>query len=468
MATNVIQLPDPRQTTPARRSKIDLRKGWGADVAALYDGTYRMTMEPQGRSGVPQTFGAIRLEQNPDLHPAIARGAGKPGIWWDLANSPQVEAAFQKPIRAISGTTFRLEEVELPPWATADDKAAAAVQYEYASRVWSWLGRLGGVLDRIAYESIWTTGTMGFCWYEISADKVDWKLEGLPRRSYWRPRLHWRAPWTVRYWLTQAEQLRGVVADFSRVYEWRGQHISGYTVIPAEKILHIAPLQLGSNFEGRSWLRPIRIQLEMLRQAIRLQALGYEIVAIGEVFFLVEKDTMLNDDDIELLTEYVVNRKAGNISGAILPAGVTVMTTKPSDTVADLGDWINQLERQVYDALDASDKVIAAQQHGSYAARETASADARDSFDYIAEQYVARPLMALLERMLIANFPGWALGGMIFTPKVAWGVVEERDNSKYLADLIAAATAGLVDLDAAKRAATDLLDLAKAGAKVTE
>ncbi len=208
----------------------------------------------------------------------------------------------------------------------------------------------------------------------------------------------------------------------------------------------------------------------MLRQLLRLQALGAEVGALGE--FIIERDgSTIGGDEAkneDTLKKYIANRKATNVPGLLLPAGYKANLQKAGDQVPDLTAQIDQMERHVLLALDAEDEVIALQSAGSYAARETASSDARDAYDYLTSNYVARPLEDVLRRMIAASFPEHAATGRIHVPAVKWSVVEERDNSAYLADLYAFAGAFPEMRGEAMRAAAGLLDLASADAEVME
>ena len=80
---------------------------------------------------------------------------------------------------------------------------------------------------------------------------------------------------------------------------------------------------------------------------------------------------------------------------------------------------------------------------GSYSARQDASAEARDAYDYLAD-LPARAAERLLRRFIILNFPMDARLGMIFTPNVAHAVVEEKDNAKRASTLATLKNAGLL------------------------
>lgn len=393
-----------------------------------------------GRPGMPWASGTLFLEKHPDLKPPQARGIGSnPGVFWELRNIPQVRSSLGRPIRTLSEVPFRLEKATLPEHATPTDQEILERQHRYCSQVfWEWCE--SGALSRFIREVLWTAPICGFYWGEIVAHKGT--FEGL---DTWIPDVpEWRAPWTVRYWITQREQLEGVLADFSASWDFEGGPSPSTVPIPRSKFIHVASEQIGSNFEGDSWLRPAYNQLLQLKQAYQILGLAVEVYGIGELWFKVGEQGLDKDSETEL-TDYLENRKASLVPGGILPPGVEPHYGSPAQTMPDLAPVFATLERAVAMVLDSEDRIMALTEAGSYAARKTASEDARKAYSSIVGQYVVRPLRELLRRFIAVNWPEDAAQGKVYLPRIKFGQVSERDPSEYVKQIVMAIQSGALD-----------------------
>lgn len=418
------------------------------DVRRLSDGRYRVEYRHRdGQPGLPMSSGVLLLDTHPDIRGGRARGRnGQPGRYWELRNLPHVQSALSRPIRALSGTPWRLDDAPMPPWADAHDHAAAKRQRELCERIfWAWEQQPGGFAQYVT-EVLWTTLVCGFSWFELVSEDAIWTLEsvGFPLR-YQCPRLpEWRAPWAIDYWLTDREHFLGVVASFHNATDYSGGTGKSHVVIPREKILHVANEQIGSNFEGRSSLRSVYNFLLMVRQAYQLQALAVEVNSLGELWFKLTGDANLSPAEEAWLERYIKTRKASHVPGGILPPGVEVEYGSPKDRMPDMGPIIEGLERQIALGLDNDDKLIALGKAGSYAAKDVATDESRSSFNDLARQFITTPLKDVLRRFICVNFPHDAAAGRVFVPRIVHGEVEERDTEKWLASVALARETGLL------------------------
>lgn len=444
-----VQTPDKGETphVPPTKDRKAIRVPFlDADLGeyaidAVSDGSAKVTWTRRdGQPGVPMAGGVIRLEKHSDLASMWARGrGGDPGVYWGLQNLPQVQAAINRPVRTLAATPVRWERPELPEWASEVDRTEAEIQFEWAQKATRWTPAQWA---QFARESLKTTVVTGFCPFELVGEEREFSVGGVDGKWICPLPPEWRAPWSVRYWLTLREDLQGVVFDFYQSSDYQGHHGESLVAIPAEKLLLVTSERVGSNWEGYSWLRPIYNHLLMLRQAYQLQALAVEVHGVGELFFLMSEDSPGNPNDVAALKAYLGSRKAESAPGAILPHGITPMWSSPDSNIPDLTPVFESLERAIAIALDSDDRLIALQQAGSFAARETASADARDSYDYIFQSFIAHPLEEMLRRFIRLNFPGH---DRVWCPRLAYGQVEERDMGAYVETVSKAYLTGLLD-----------------------
>lgn len=395
---------------------------------------------------MPWRWGLLRLEDHPDL---IARQApGTPSRFWEVAKDPLVAGMLRRLMSILGGADYHLERPELPAWLEGNPLAEFArdLQFAYLERVfYGWLqsGRRG--FKRFVRDSVLTTPIEGFSWYEIVAEQrtVDLGPELGTHEVWWPEVPEWRAPWSIWWWLTSDEQLVGVVAGFSYSTDY-GQSNSGtqwQTVIPADKMLLVTTGQVGSNFLGRSWLRDIYNYLLAKRDAFALEQLSYEVNGVGELFFKLPERGVASGDQISL-ENYVDHRKGDHAPGGVLPYGVEPMRLKGE--VLDFSPLLKRLDIQISQAWNQDDRLIALGDHGARAARETASEDARDGLDDVAQELIAEPIEELFERMIRASFPELAEVGHVYVPRLSHTQVEETDNAAYIAMLAQAVGAGLI------------------------
>lgn len=430
----------------------------GLTVSDVQSGLYRVDwLKPIGQVGYPWASGMLYLEHRPDLYPIQARGLGMPGKLRALSQNPYVKAAIRRPVRAIASTPLRLERPELPEWATTEDYAAAERQWQLCQRAWDRLTKRKKGLAKFTREVI-GAAVDGFYLGEKVYDEQTYDFEGFAA-TYLVPRLpELRASWTVRYWLTQREQPIGVVLENNRSTDYGGGGGSSWIVIPWKKLVHVAAEMTGSNLEGEAWIRPVVNHIEILNTSHTLEALAAEVNGVGEMHVtLPDKHT-----DAKATAEihgHLQRRKAGQAAGMVLPFGTQVTLTSPMSAMPDFGPMQSRLIQAIAIALDESDQLIALQQTGSYAARADASAEHRDGYDYLLQEYVAAPLEDVLETTIEINFPGDVAAGRVFVPTVGWGVVEERDIGDYIGTLGIALQTGILSAEDMARAKPTLLEL---------
>lgn len=423
--------------------------------------------ERQSLDGVQRASGIFALEQNPDLRPYAARGlATRPGAWWDLANTPEVAARLLEISRELSAMQLRLEPAELPEWASDVDEHLAALQLEVARRWWhAWVNdpkrRLRALINDVASY----VPTCGFCLAETTARWGVMQLsDGLQLRCLIPDPPSSIAPWTTRYWVHRGATWEGSIFDFASVRDKDGDAGEHEVFIPADKLLHIALDQVGGLLEGRSMLRPCFQQLHQLRDLYRLQALGAEIHAVGELWFTQAGLTAgaggaikssASSRELAILEQILVNRGAVFVTGAVLPPGVEPVYGKSRENVPDLSPQIRTLREAIAMVMGNEHRLMGTTGgSGTYAARKDASADAAEPLDFFAELLVARPLEDTLARFLALAFPGAPL----YRPRVCWGNVE-TDTTTWVQNVALAREKGLLTGDDIEDVVREKLDL---------
>jgi len=421
--------------------------------------------DEMGQPGMPWSSGVLNLEHHPDLHPLRARGiGGNVGKYWKDQWLPQVRSPLTRPIRALIGLPWRLEQPEVPDWASLEDVRAARRQWELCQRVWHGWQSKRQTWNQTIREMVLTAQVAGFYWGEIVTQERSMELPsvGFPVR-YQIPGLpRWRAPWSIQYWLTQKERPVGVIASFSQASDYDSGVGDSWVVIPWAKIVHVGAEQIGSALEGFSSLRSVNNLLEMLKDTYRLRALAIEVNGVGELFFKLSEGGVDAVDE-EKLRDYIRFRKSAQVSGAVLPNGVEPHYGSPSATMPNLEPVVDGLTRDIMLGLDSEDRLIAVMDTGAYAARESASADARDQYDYLASELVAGPLEQCLEAAVRINFPADVAAGRTFIPRVDWGVAETRDMGDWVSTVALARQAGILDDPVIGPGVREQLDLPASG-----
>lgn len=415
-------------------------------------------------SGIPSSYGKIRLEQDPELVPMRARGyGGNPGLFYDLLNSSEVESALEEYVSAVVSAPYSLEPAEVPPWFVEDEAhlLAAIRHYEYAQRVWYEWTRAGLPRDlwTMASELARTTPVFGFYVGEIVAVPYVWQLTGDPYpRVYWVPKpLEWRAPWTVCEWLLQADRQVGVVLNNTYQVMSDGKVGKFQIALPRRKYIHVQGRMLGPNPEGRSHLRCVYENVQMLRDAKEIEALSIEANGLGT---MVVQDGTSSDDPLggmgkgqrDAIEDHLSNYNARHVPWLLLPRGVDAKVLSPSASIHEMGGPITRHERSIAFGLGSEGRLIGTQKHGSHAARESASNDTWRPYSHAANGYVARPIQELIRRMTVWNFPEDVVTDRIYASYVRVGRVEKTTTAERLDNMgRAAALVGTPLQDAALR-----------------
>ena len=433
--------------------------------------------EHQSLSGVQRASGIIQIERNPDLSPYRARGFGAdPGVWWDLRNLPETGAPLARLTREVSSTPLQLVEPTLPDWASEVDEHLAAMQLELAQRWFhAWTNDPEQHLGDVVRDLVDYAPACGFCALELTGTPglitlsdgytVDALIPNLPAVI---------APWTARYWITQGRVFKGATFNFNNVRDRDGDAGAWDEFIPAEKLVIVSHDANGQNYEGRSAMRPVFNQLHQLRDLYKLQALGAEVHALGELWFTQAASSgtlggtapTLSPEVVAQLVALLDNRAAVYVPGAILPPGVEPVYGQSKANLPDLTPQIRVLREAVSLVMGDEHRLMGTTGgSGTYAARKDASAGAKEPLDFALETLVARPLETVLARFLALAFPG----APVFCPRITWGAVED-DTTEWIANVRSAREGGLLDdpdygdqvrdaLNLPPRAQTDLAGL---------
>lgn len=398
----------------------------------------------QGITGIPISRGYITLETHPDLAPFKARGIwSDPGVFYKLAHdTPQVTAAMDAPTNAIVSAPYRVEPTELPPWADDEDKAAQARQLEFCQRVFHRWGRNNW--RRYCRDVMRTAPISGFYLGEMTADLVD--VDGV---AYLMPDLpEYRAPWTVREWIHQTDTLRGVKFNFGGTDSWGTYGVNGdpLVVIPIEKLVHIASGQVGSNWEGVSWLRPVWMHIKFLQSALSLWALANQVNALGTLVSTSPVGSPVSSTTADTIEKQANNYVARDVPTIGMPPGHDLKHISPQQQLPDMTPFVIILERMIAMALKNAHSLIALQKAGSYAARADASSEARDGWKFIADEFISNPVETqIFERFIRLNFPMDAAAGRVYVPELKVDEVQVQDPKEVIDAIAAAQDAGLLD-----------------------
>lgn len=437
-------------TIAAAATRVDyLGKSWEVDLS-----------ETLGQPGLPWSSGLLRVERNPELHPLQARGLGSnPGVFWELRNNPQVQAAVSPPVQAVASAPYRLGRPELPDWADELDELALERQYALQQRVWwDWTREDGRPTWRACVEdNLLTAIICGFSWAEILAEQQFLQLPGdASPQLYYVPDLpEWRAPWTVRYWIVQAGRVVGIDASFSGSLSNSGSPRMGdYRVVyPQGKYVHITADDVSSNPEGRSWLRPAYPHIGMLRDGEQVDALAVETNALGTIVIKQDKERPFADEERERLEEHLDNYAARHVPWVVMPPGGEYEVKSPLTQLPQLGSHLDRLERVVLMSLKGSHQLIALQKAGSYAAREDASREAREALSYIVARYIQPIWGQVMGAIIKANWPeDWAAGRIYVAPLLV-GDMTASNAPERVGALAQAVTGGLLTWTPADEAA---------------
>lgn len=405
----------------------------------------------QSLSGVQRASGIIQIERNPELSPYRARGFGAdPGLWWDLRNLPETGAPLSRLTREVASTPLYLVPATLPEWASEVDEHLAAMQMELAQRWFhAWTNDPEQHLGDVVRDLVDYAPACGFTTMELTGQHGIITLsDGYTVESLVPDLPAVIAPWSTRYWITKGRKFCGAIYNFSSVQDRDGGRGDFEVFIPAEKLVVVSHDANGQNYEGRSVMRPIFQQLHQIRDLYKLQALGAEIHALGELWFTQQATSgaqggtapTLSPDVVAQLIHVLNTRGAFYVPGAILPPGVEPVYGQSKANMPDLTPMIRILREAIALVMGDEHRLMGTGAVGSYAARADASDDAKSPLDFTLETLVARPLETVLARFLGMAFPG----APIFCPRVSWGQVA-TDKSQWIADVAAAKAAGLLD-----------------------
>lgn len=386
--------------------------GWGFALTASFAG-------PIGTEGLPWASGELYLEQHPDLSPVKARGRwGDPGVWHELQSLSPASSRLLEITAALTSTPWRLS----PPSPPADptDKGLYDQQLQFQQELWRrWTQRgLRRGLRAWIEELVRTPLVYGFGLWEVYDGPDGWPA--LPA---------WRAPWGVERWLIQGETPVGWIQQIS-TQDGAGR-AAQRVLVPWTRTIHVAHRPLGpSDLEGRSLMRDAYTPLRALRALIRDQGRSAATNAQGVWTSHTELGaTNVNEADLDALADHILSYESAHVPYVLPPAGVKMELVSAQHAVADLSPQIQTAERLASHAMGGAHQLIALQGEGSYAARSSASGDARDVLDYYA-QLVISGIEQALAHPLRARWPG-----RVWVCAVEYGQVEQRDNAAYIGTL---------------------------------
>jgi hypothetical protein len=395
-----------------------------------------------GRPGLPWSLGRLRLESNPDLAPVKARGSGSDaGVYFNLARtSPHVQAALRDFIASLTASPWRIEKPSLKPWHAGDPAAEAALtrQWRLAQYMWSEWTELGHHRDLFRWMADMLTYAYVCGFYLGEHNAVPETLDlGEGSREYLvfgLPEL--RAPWSISEWYLVDELPVGCKqrTSYSRDSPLPGgapPTSDSFHVLPWWKLHHWTLTDSGpSDLEGTSALRPAYVSLKAIQIISQIQGLCVERDGLGTwVAEAVDPNFPPDEAEAERLEQHFETAKAEHLPW-VRSERYRIRIESPNDSVPDYTAIRGIYERDLMLSLDQAHKMIGLHQHGSFAARESASADARDSYDLPASR-LGKSIESLFRTALEANFPEDFERGYKFVPDAKWAQVETRSNIQY-------------------------------------
>ncbi len=405
----------------------ELRAGhWVGRECSRAD-SYRVDLSKAlGQAGYQWRSGVLNLEQNPEVHPLVARGFnGKPGLYYGLLAHPQVEGPFEDAVAGICSAPLSLVDAKLPRWDEGSAHAALCrlSQKELADRLWYWWTRPESTtgLRKMRDDFVRSVIPYGFYIGEIVARPV---IAQLPidkhPRLYWLPWAEWRAPWSLREWLLQDDKLVGVV--LSTTYATDAQGRSGKEVcLDADKILTFSARSPGRNYEGRSSFRSAQAHVGMLGDVYTLEALSSEVNGLGTLI-VTEPEGGLGEHT-DRIDKHLLSYKGQHVPTLRVPFGTKVSNLSPQSQMPELGGVIGRHERAIGFGTNSEGKLVGTQKHGSNSARGSAIGDQWAPYAYQAQRYVVDPFAQLIGRAVRHNHPDHDLMDRIYTPTVHIGQI---------------------------------------------
>lgn len=391
---------------------------WGGQgEATAYEGMPLVVEVDQevGVPGLPWSSGRLRLETHPDLCPVRARGYyGNPGVYHELQAVPPAANRLLEITTTVASSPWRLEDPKLP---VGQDEALYREQVAFQRGLWARWSAPGQTRSLRAWieELVRVPLTYG---------NGLWEAFMLPDGSPALPAF--RAPWTVDRWVMQGETPLGWVQQTNTSDSWGRS--AQRVLIPWERTIHVAHRPLGpSDLEGRSLLRDAYTPLRALIDLYGQQSLSAALNAVGTWATDIDKDAQVSDAVLDGIAEHIESYDHSHVPYIMTPPGVKMILHRPTDAVADLTPQIVMYERQAAIAMGGGHAYIALQGDGSRAARDSASGDARDLFDYYATM-VCSGIERALRVYLQMRWPS----GPHHVCTAAYGQVEQRDNASYI------------------------------------
>ncbi|MBB77348.1 MAG: hypothetical protein CMJ75_22815 [Planctomycetaceae bacterium] len=403
-----------------------------------------------GSMGIPFSFGRVKIEKNPAL--VLARGLGSDvGAMWELASSMGIAAqALYDPIASICSSPWRLEASPLPEvYDYEHARRVRAKQYRYCQHVWAeWtrrgqdgLGLVGYFLDVLRFSLI-----CGFYLGELTGHFRSLNLTGQAGR-YLLPAIpKLRTPWSVDRWVyyRNPDNMIGVKQRAYQQIDSRGE-TGGWDFIPWSKLVHVPFLPISGNPDGTSLLRSSWAPLRMLQKYLQIGALSAEVNGVGYIWVEQDPQNPLTEADKQTLVTQLKNYQGSQIPYSILPPGAhKIQWITPGSTVANFSSQISDCERQISLGTNTAHKQIGLQNHGSFAARKQAGAEAQAGWQFLARTLAAHSVEVVLNKFLRLNFPGDSAQGLIFVPRVTDLAIEVRDQQSFSSTLQGLTSAGLI------------------------
>jgi hypothetical protein len=420
---------------------------------------YRLS-EEVGTPGTLVNDGMIQMETNPRYEPITVRGyIGDPGLFEQYGRSePQILDALTSIQEVLIAGDRKIQ----PP--TVMPPSLESKILEFCAWANTWLANInrsdgltsGGFDSYIEHAA--TAAQFGFANFEV--------VWGRDRYNKLRPvKLAYREPATVDKWLLSYRQdhLRGCL--FRTGGSEQLEYVLSATgpTVEDHKLINIAVLRRGNNFEGISLIRPvihwIKVK-ELIGQMIPITSQKWgaprERVMADPSFLSLVPGRGASEDDVRALVQVLGRLGYGDTTHNV-PDGLKVETDYPGSSMPSFREVLDYCDTQIALPWNNEGSLLGQQSVGSYAMAAVSDNKFMRSAMYM-NRKVSEPidaLLRLLARVYIGELPEY--------PYLGFRLDGVQDQSRWIDDAVKVFSAGVLSWpEEARAAAAEKLGLSPA------
>lgn len=389
------------------------------------------------QDGLPWSAGLPATETNPELMPYLARGlTSQPSVWGDLAKTPAAAQALEGPVKSLGALRVQVDAAASEPWHGTLEAQLVAKHHAYCAQLLAQWG--ARATSQLVEDLLRTPATYGFGLWELVFTSRWFNLDGQRQLLPALTPPCWIAPSSVRWWVTERGQPRGVLLDSSAQAD-QGS-VGGLLGLPWAKVLWVGFRASGSNLEGESLMRPVFRELQMYRTVRQLQVLALEINALGDKVVTLGEKT--SGAVLDALKSHFRSFVARLVPYLLLPPGCTYEWISGDSAVPDFGPVLDQLRKDLAAALDTTSELLGVNSPGgSYALKVEADAGQRQGYLWLWRRCVSQPMAEVFQRALELAFPD---DGVWFPGTLRPEDTKAKDSGAWATTAATLETAGLL------------------------